>query len=51
MYKADDLIVQKVLEMCKYIEWTNVEDLEEYRLRGENDEKVSRNTSRSCAKV
>ena len=23
--------IQKVLEMCKYIQWTNVKDLEEYK--------------------
>lgn len=29
MKKADDIIIQKLLEMCKYIKWTNVESFED----------------------
>lgn len=30
--------IQRILEMCKYIEWTNVESLDEYMFKEKRKE-------------
>ena len=50
MKRADSNYIQRVLELCKYIKWTNTSD-ENYFKKEKNDEKVFRNSSRSCTKV
>ena len=37
MTKPDNLMIEKLLEMCKYIKWKNVESFDELEKEKENE--------------
>ena len=42
MKKVNDIIIQKLLEQCKYIKWKNVKSVDELKKENKNDKYKNR---------